>query len=196
MSAARIASGLLALLIPLQPAAAGVVGGAVTLGAGAFRALTPPIAEARPANTVGADTMESDDLFAFNEDQNIRIDGEIRVDIGRAPQAGDIVASHYVFFDPGPGRYQEGYVDFDAPIFGVATSTRTLRASDFLASSGVTYLNPGLRGLEIYYDRVWIDPDDPFRLRVAWSASSPGDYVRVFTGESPLALAAPRPAGR
>ena len=112
---------------------------------------------------------------------------DIRVDIGgdgRVIPAGTIVASHYVFFDPADGAFQSGYVDFDATILGVATGRSTLAATDFLANTEVTYLNPTLRGLE-WEDAVWIDAENPARLRVRWNASTPGDYIRVFTARSP-----------
>ncbi|MEM7269472.1 MAG: hypothetical protein AAF401_09485 [Pseudomonadota bacterium] len=165
------------------PAGAFILGGKVTQqwGTGQFQKL-----EVEDRFTVGADTFESDNLYAFDEDQNIRIDRPLRVDIGGSNgriEAGEVVASHYVFFDPVQGG-QIGYVDFDAPILGVAASQATMAASDFLANTDVEYLNPALRGLE-WGDLVWIDPDDPFRLWVNWTASTPGDYVRVFTARSP-----------
>lgn len=176
----------LAVLIA-APADAYVLGGAVErqTGQGAFQKLDPDEAFA-----VGQDTFESDNLFAFDEDQNIVLDRDIRVDIGGdggghggVIRKGVIVASHYVFFDSRHGA-QYGYVDFDSPILGVAVTERTMAATDFLANTAVTYLSPSLRGLE-WGDSVWIDRDDPFRLRVYWTASSPGDYIRVFTAKSP-----------
>ncbi|MEO1315278.1 MAG: hypothetical protein AAFW01_01630 [Pseudomonadota bacterium] len=186
---------LIAVLLCAAPARALVVEGAVTGGGalaagGRFEALVPPFAASRPVNTVGANTFESPGLYAFDEDQNIRVEEAIAVDVGRSPKAGTIVASHYVFFDPRWGLSQRGHVRFDAPIIGVATQRDTLAASDWLANTGVTYLNPGLRGLE-WEDAVWIDPDDPFRLEVSWLASDPGDYVRVFTEASPAFVRAP-----
>ncbi|MEM6944228.1 MAG: hypothetical protein AAF565_10815 [Pseudomonadota bacterium] len=180
---------LLAQFLAAPPTGALVVDGGVTGGAaleqgGRFVALVPPFDVSLPPNTVGANTVESADLHAFDEDQNILVDEALAVDIGQSPEAGTVVASHYVFFDPGPSTTQHGFVRFDAPIIGVATRRGTLRASDWLANTGVTYLNPGARGLE-RTDRVWIDPDDPFRLVLHWRASSPGDYVRVFTEASP-----------
>lgn len=167
-----------------------VVDGAVTGGTahakgGAFTVLDPAT-----AFRVDKDTHQRFDLYAFDEDQNIIAPALFPVDIGTAPAPGDIVASHYVFFDPRRGS-QVGFVDFDADIYGVATSTETMAASDFLANSGVTYLSPNNRGLEAGDDRVWIDPADPRRLWVEWSASSPGDYMRVFTHASPGASQPP-----
>jgi hypothetical protein len=172
------------LFVASVPAHAVVVTGAVTGGqslslGGEFIEL-----DVATGFSVGNNTFQTANLYAFNEDQNITIPSEITVNVGTNPLAGDIVASHYVFFDPGPNTTQQGYVDFDADIFGVATSTSTLSASDFLVPSGVTYLNPGLRGLEAG-DVVSIDASNPQRLLVDWFASTPGDYVRVFTMESP-----------
>lgn len=136
---------------------------------------------------VGNDTFQNNNLYAFDEDQNITLERDLAVDIGvtgRTIPAGTVVASHYVFFDPLFGATQSAYVEFDAPILGIATSQLTLKASDFLANTNVTYLNPTLRGLE-WEDSVWVDPNNPFRLRIFWGASTPGDYIRVFTAASP-----------
>lgn len=135
--------------------------------------------------SVGHDNFNTDNLYAFDEDQNIVLTEPIRVDIGGdrgvIPQ-GKIVASHYVFFDSLSGIH-EGYVDFDAPILGIAALQDTLAATDFLANNSVNYISTELRGLEPG-DHVWIDPNDPFRLWVFWAGSSPGDYIRVFTEKS------------
>lgn len=154
----------------------------MTAGSGRFVKLDPATRFA-----VGADTFQDINLYAFDEDQNILLEEDIRVDIGpsgRIIPAGTIVASHYVFFDPGFAEAQRGSVSFDSVILGVAAQADTMKATDFLANTDVLYLNPVLRGLE-NSDAVWIDPDDPFRLHVSWVASSPGDYVRVFTSRSP-----------
>ena len=166
-----------------SPAAAYVLGGAIKdqIGRGTFVKLDPDDVFA-----VGADTFDTDDLYAFDEDQNILLEKPIRVDIGGERgviKAGTVVASHYVFFDSIRG-VQVGYVDFDAMILGVAVTQFTMGATDFLANTKVTYLNPELRGLE-QGDYAWIDPEDPFRLWVYWAGSSPGDYIRVFTARSP-----------
>jgi hypothetical protein len=58
------------------------------------------------------------------------------------------VASHYVFFDPGPSQNVIGTVDFDSDVLAIITTTDHLATSDFLANTGVNYLNPGQRGLE------------------------------------------------
>lgn len=138
---------------------------------------------------VGQDNFNTDHLYAFNEDQNITLQAPIRVDIGGVDgqiAAGTEVASHYVFFDSLQGIHF-GYVDFDAPILGIAAYQDTMAATDFLANTNVTYIGTTLRGLE-QGDMVWVDETDPNRLWVYWAGSSPGDYVRVFTERSLGAL--------
>ncbi len=171
-------------LLAAAPAHAVVIGGALTGGqtlgdGGVFELL-----DTSTGFSVGNNDFQSPNLFAFNEDQNITITSTIGVDIGTSPIAGEVVASHYVFSDPLGLRTTQGYVDFDADIYGIATSTFLLGASDFLVAGNVTYQNPGLRGLESG-DDVSIDPSNPRRLLIDWSSGTPGDYVRVFTQESP-----------
>ena len=139
---------------------------------------------------VGEDNFNTCHLYAFDEDQNIVLPITIKVDIGGGEDgqifAGTEVASHYVFFDSLDGVHH-GYVDFDAPILGVAAQPETMDATDFLANTSVNYISTELRGLE-RGDHVWIDENDPFRLWVYWAGSSPGDYIRVFTARSPAAM--------
>ena len=139
--------------------------------------------------TVGKDNFNDDNLYGFDENQNIILDAPIRVDIGDEDgilPAGIEVASHYVFFDSYDSE-QIGYVDFDAPILGIAAYQDTMAATDFLANTSVTYLSKRLRGLE-RGDLVWVDQDEPTRLWVFWAGWSPGDYIRVFTERSVAAL--------
>lgn len=138
---------------------------------------------------VGADTFDDDNLYAFDEDQNIELQTSIGVDIGGvngAITAGTVVASHYIFFDSLSGIHI-GTVLFDAPILGIAAFQDTMGATDFLANTSVKYISTELRGLE-QGDMVWVDDEDPNRLWVYWAGSSPGDYIRVFTEKSPGAF--------
>mgnify|MGYP000050067482 CR=1 FL=1 len=165
------------------PAAAFVLDGKIEqqTGAGHFVKLPTDAPFA-----VGFDTFDDDNLYAFDEDQNIVLPSTIHVDIGGEDgviKAGTVVASHYVFFDSLSGTHI-GYVYFDAPVLGVAAMRDTMAATDFLANTGVDYISAELRGLE-RGDYVWIDPDDHFKLWVYWAGSSPGDYIRVFTARSP-----------
>ena len=186
----------LASLSLVPQASAIIIGGAVTGGTsfadgGIFMELTPPLANPfGTPNSVGENTFNDNNLYGFNEDQNVNVETDpLALDIGSVNPlpVGTEVASHYIFFDPDGTESQIGYVDFDAPIFGIITSSSLLGASDYLANTGVTYLEPGLRGLE-GGDSVWIDPLNPFRMMVDWDASTPGDYVRVLTQHSPGAV--------
>jgi hypothetical protein len=182
------------LLSWAAPASASIINGAVISGgAGAtFIKLTVPFTDSTPDNTVGDDTFQTVNLYGFDEDQNIVLAAPLSVDDdGSGPAvlpAGTTVASHYIFFDPQNGSI-DGTVDFDSDVVAVISSTGFLLASDFLANTGVTYLNPGLRGLEAG-DSVTIS--GPKQIRFDTSASTPGDYVRVLTEFSPGAV--PEPA--
>lgn len=164
------------------PAQATIVDGAATNG---FQELTVPFTESNPDNTVGNDTLQSPKLFAFNEDQNIVIATNLAVDVGSSLPIGTEVASHYICYDPTSGVI-DGHVIFDAKVLAIMTTTGNLLASDFLANTGVIYLNPGARGLEPG-DTATIDATDPNRVNIHFAASSPGDYIRVLTEHSPAA---------
>jgi hypothetical protein len=162
------------------PAAAGILDGAITAqdGAGRFTHLPEaPLA-------VGEDIFDSPDLIAFDEAQSVALPAALSLDIGGPIPAGTVVALHSVVFD-GTGGRQRGWVLFDAPILGVATSPATLAVTDALAGVETLWLGDDLRGLE-REDRAWIDPQDTRRLWVDWAGSSPGDHLRVATEAVPL----------
>ena len=186
-------------LMYAMPVGATIISGTVTGGSakaagGTFVKLTVPLANPfGPPNSVGNDNFQSPNLFGFDEDQNIVLAAPLTVDVGSSPiPVGTTVASHYIFFDPGPAEQVVGTVNFDAPVLAILTSTGTLAASDFLAKTGVNYLNPTLRGLEAG-DSVTIS--GPNQILFDTFASSPGDYVRVLTAFSPGAATAPEPGG-
>ncbi len=187
------ASFILAFTISL-PATATIISGDVTGGTaqtagGTFVKLSVPLANPfGPPDSVGNDNFQSPNLFGFDEDQNIVIGSPLDVDVGTSPiPMGTIVASHYIFFDPGPVLRVVGTVNFDSDVLGVLTSTGRLAATDFLANTGVNYLSPANRGLEAG-DSVTIS--GPSQILFDTTASSPGDYVRVLTAFSPDATAA------
>jgi hypothetical protein len=185
------------MLLWTVPASATIISGTVTGGTaltagGTFVKLTTPLSNPfGPANSVGDDNFQSPNLFGFYEDQNILLTAPLAVDVGTSPiPAGTTVASHYIFFDPGPSLHIIGTVNFDSDVLAIITSTRTLAASDFLAKTGVNYLSPSARGLEAG-DSVTIS--GPRQILFDTFASSPGDYVRVLTEFSPTAAATPEP---
>lgn len=181
------AVGLVALVTSAVPASASIIGGTIISGSpgAAFVKLSVPFTESTPDNTVGNDTFQSNNLYGFDEDQNIVLGGPLTVDIVPGGPltlpVGTTVASHYIFFDPVTGTIN-GTVDFDSRIVAIITTTDLLLASDFLANTGVTYLNPGLRGLEPG-DVATISGAQ--QIRLVASASTPGDYIRVLTEYSP-----------
>jgi hypothetical protein len=189
---------LLGALAVSGTAGATIIGGSVDVGSGSFIKLVPGFTESDPDNTVGQDTFQNTNLYGFDEDQNVQVVGSaLSVDYlvttgtaGSLP-VGTVVASHYIFFDPAGTASQEGTVDFDSDILAIISSTGNLGASDYLANTGVTYQNPGLRGLEVG-DSVTVSGAQ--QISVDWTASTPGDYVRVLTVFSPAAAAAPLPA--
>lgn len=182
----------------LNQASATIVSGAVTNGGGTFVKLGLPFTASNPDNTVGNDTFQNLNLYGFDEGQNIVISTNLSVDdvanglgggAGNGTLAsGTVVASHYVFFDPAGTASQKGVITFDSDVLAVISSTGRLAASDFLISTGVTYLNPTARGLEAG-DFVTIT--GLREISVNWTASSPGDYIRVLTAFSP---AVPEPS--
>lgn len=145
-------------------------------------------------NTVGDDNFQAPNLYVFDEDQNIFLTEDLQVDVGDAIPSGSTVASHYIFFDPATPTSLTGTVSFDSEVLGIITSTDTLFSSDFLANTGVTYLNPLARGLEPN-DSVTIS--GPNQITLAVTANTPGDYVRVITAFSPTAesQSTPEPGG-
>ncbi len=181
----KLISAMLAVILMPVSAFATIVTGSVTGGTstgGVFELLDPI-----PAGlTVGNNNQQSPNLFGFNEDQNIAITSTITVDVGTNPVNGNIVASHYIFFDPVLTRRIIGWVDFDADIYGIITGSANLAASDFLANTGVNYVGSTLRGLEPG-DSASIDPTMANRLLINFRAGSPGDYIRVLTMRSPRA---------
>lgn len=172
-----------------------ITGGSITSGppGSFFQKLTVPIANPLGTpNTVGNNTFNTNNLYGFDEDQNVTLLANLAYELGSfaLPGAGNllagtVVASHYVFFDPLNNTNLKGTVDFDSKIIAIMTSRSTLLASDVLANTGVTYLNPGLRGLEPV-DTVTISSAN--QIRVDFTASSPGDYIRVLTEHSPAAV--------
>jgi PEP-CTERM motif len=186
----------LLILTSSVPATATIIRGTVTGGTaltagGMFVKLTVPLSNPfGPLDSVGDDNFQSPDLYGFDEDQNILLAAPLAVDVGTSPiPAGTTVASHYVFFDPGPTQNIVGTVNFDSDVLAIITSTARLAASDFLANTGINYLNPGDRGLEAG-DSVTIS--GARQILFDTTASSPGDYVRVLTTFSPTA-ATPEP---
>ncbi|MHA7734638.1 thrombospondin type 3 repeat-containing protein [Nitrosopumilus sp. S6] len=160
-----------------------------TPNCGVFVKLTPT--PSNPIGFVGDDNHQSHNLFAFDEGQNLASNGEVQVNL--LPSGGSGIlqdgtyASHYVFYDPATGNDILGCVTFDSDIAGVITKRPELIASDAFQdtdTTGAIYLSDHLRGLENGQDFVTITDDRT--ICIDFYANSPGDYIRVLTGFSPL----------
>ncbi|MEL6328281.1 MAG: hypothetical protein AAFR38_01355 [Planctomycetota bacterium] len=145
----------------VAPAAADVIGGDATIVA--------------PFANVGNNNQQMNVLYAFNEQRGVTLTMDLAVD-GGVIAAGTVVDSHYIVYDP-VNNSVVGDVIFDDDILGVISETSILAASDFLGAPSTNYLNPGLRGLESG-DSYMVNGDT---ITVRFSASTPGDYVRVIT---------------
>ena len=179
-----------------------IIAGDVTSGSGMFVELTLPFFPPNgPVNTVGNDTFQTPNIYAVNEDQNVSVTGAILgydLSVGGTWLAGanpgslaigTTVASHYVFFDPAGSTNVQGWVEFDSDIIAVIVTTNLLASSDYLANTGVSYLNPGARGLEPNQD--FITNVTNRKIFINFRASTPGDYIRVLTQFSPAAVPEP-----
>ncbi|MCR4336968.1 MAG: PEP-CTERM sorting domain-containing protein [Candidatus Omnitrophica bacterium] len=146
---------------------------------------------------VGNNTFQNNNLYGFNEDQDIALPSALTADVGMLNlPTGTEVASHYIFFDPRNTQTVHGFVEFDQDVLAIMTSRPNLMASDLLITNSVTYLNPVLRGLEPITNRdiAWIDAVNSNRINLRFRASTPGDYIRIFTEQAPPSHSAPEPA--
>lgn len=136
-----------------------------------------------PADTVGQNNFNDNELYAFDEVQALTLTADLALDNG-VIAAGTTISSHYVFFDPpgGFGAELEGSVQFDGAILGVITSDAGLVATDSdLGAPEVAYVAAeGTRGLESS-DFAVVDSQDDRLLNVFFIAGNPGDYLRVIT---------------
>lgn len=164
-----------------------LTGGSALTNGGTFVKLTDPI------GNVGDNNHQTNNLYGFDEKQNVFLAADLTVDIAASGQsnplsAGQEVASHYIFFDPAVNRVAIGTIEFDSDIVAIITSRDNLIASDSLVNLSANYLSPSLRGLE-GGDSVTIT--GARTIEVDFFANSPGDYIRVLTQFSPAA--APEP---
>jgi hypothetical protein len=166
-----------AMLGAATTADAAVTGGAITGGTaspGTFMILTPPFSVGN--NNQGANTT----LFAFNEQPNVLLTAPLSLDLGGTLAAGTRVASHGIVFDPVASRSVVGSVTFDRKVLGIIWLTRELEDTDgLLGLPTITYNSPSARGLEAAERATTSFSGNTVFLE--WTASSPGDNIRVLT---------------
>jgi hypothetical protein len=166
-----------ALIGAAATANAAVTGGAITGGSsspGTFSILAPPF-------EVGDDNQqENNALFAFNEQPNVLLAAPLTLDLGGTLAAGTRVASHGIVYDPAASKSVIGSVTFDRKVLGILWLTSKLQATDALFGlPTITYNSPSARGLETVERGSTSFAGNTVFL--SWTASSPGDNIRVLT---------------
>lgn len=106
-------------------------------------------------------------------------------------RVADGLKSWYVFFDPRGSQSIEATLTFDKPIVNVLTTRADLAASHLKYSIDVDgdglfddYSYPVATGLEDGQDTVIWSPGGT-TLTLRWTASNPGDHIRVLTAAVP-----------
>lgn len=160
---------------------------------------TPAVVEVpAPASVQAGAYTSNTEIRAFNERQCITLTNMMTVD-SRDPgpvtsppisipiAAGTQVSCHFLHFDPTGTASASGQVTFDAPILGVIVYDSSLDASDPVCGLPGTSYPTGTpsRGAEQPGDVVSIT--SPNIVDVDWTASNPGDQIRVITECSPTA---------
>lgn len=174
-ASAAIVSGK--LMIPPAASAFSAGGAGPVPSNGAFIKVDPlPI-----GLDVGPDVFNDPHVRGFDERQNVRLGRRLFLDDGRVIAAGTRISSHYLFFDSADLMSATGFVDFSAPVLGLATSRGVLARTDFLGAPGVVYQDPTSRGIERVTD--WANFEDR-RVNFHFVTHSPGDSIRVFTAAS------------
>jgi hypothetical protein len=138
-------------------------------------------------------------LLAWDEVQNYTLTEDLRVDrvfdttasfitdAGGGDffiQAGTIVSSHYLQWDPDQESSQrvQATVNLDSQVFAFITSDQNLFDSDeYLGLSGHDYSDFRARGLEPSDTTTFVDN----ATAINWRATSPGDWTRLITAYSP-----------
>lgn len=158
-----------------------------------------------PPSTVTANPNDGV-LLLWNEKQNVTLTEDLAVDRvfdesadfvsfysgNWHLEAGTIVSSHYVQWDPatGTGRVT-GTISADSQIFAFIFEDQKLFQTDaLLGLDGVDYNDFALRGLE----PGDVTDFDGESVEIDWTAGSPGDWTRLITAYSPAAAAVPVPA--
>jgi PEP-CTERM motif len=103
---------------------------------------------------------------------------------GPTVAAGQIISSYYAYYDPSGAILPQVIVlTFDTPVLGIVTSEAGLVNSDHLRVLSAPYAgNFGLRGFEPT-DLASLS-DDRLTLTLFVAAGTPGDQIRIITGDT------------
>ncbi len=141
-------------------------------------------------------SLDDGKLLAWDEVQNYTLMSDLHVDNVFDPnasfvsgtsgnyilEAGTIVSSHYIQWDPAQAGSVLANITLDSQVFALITSDNNLNVSDlFLGLSSVTYDNFYLRGLESG-DQTTFNGNS---IDINWYANVPGDWARLITAYSP-----------
>lgn len=143
--------------------------------------------------SVGFDSFNTDNLYMFDEQQDVALTSDLKVTFKGAMTMlakGTLVRSHLIAFDPLATQTVRAVINFDGDIIGVARTDAQLLASNYLGLSGVNYLTPTGFGLEPGLD--FLAFSGPQTLTVRLGGASPSDVLRVFTIET-VSAAVPEP---
>lgn len=129
-------------------AGAGAVGGASVSASGAIVATAGDATQITPPSSCAPLALPTNtSIYAWNE--QINIFGPLPVEMSLNPSTSAALTpsvlsgpanSHLVHIDTAPGTLVAGYIDFDAPILGVALRDASLDATDSVAGAfGTVY---------------------------------------------------------
>ncbi len=158
-----------------------------------------------PASVGNNNINVNDTIFAFGEQQSVAFGTAPTFNFGATPTSMDkLVSSYLIYFDPRVSQRIKATLSFTDTILGgyfltgtvdttkkgVFTSGTGLRGSqdNFGLTSGVTYNIVSATGLEsLDRSASHFALTGTNTLSLDWTASNPGDYIRVITA-APLAV--------
>lgn len=150
-----------------------------------------------PPNPVIPNT-DTDTLSAWDEVQNFTLTEKLYVDRvfdpgadfvgsdgqGTFLEAGTVVSSHYVQWDPSGQKRVNATIATDSEIFAFIYTDNNLFTSDeFLGRPGIDYNDFRFRGLEDFNNDTILF--NGLSTDISWLASDPGDWARMITAFSP-----------
>ncbi|MBN2187220.1 MAG: hypothetical protein JW732_07215 [Dehalococcoidia bacterium] len=139
-----------------------------------------------PASVVAGALESSDEVYVFNEKQNVFLSSDLLTDDSKTIPAGTSVNSHLVHFDPvGVANVVisvSGTVNFDGDILGLYTTNDGLDGTDAtFGLTGTAYPTGSPRFLEVTGVNADTATVDGSKLAVDLHANTGIDQIRVIT---------------